>query len=77
MQFQVGIYQEKCQLDQIQNDRPVAILDFNMRNNWKTLPERWTITFEQNVQFQVGIYCEKCQLDQIQDGRPATTLDFN
>ena len=56
MQFQVGIYHEKNQLDQIQNDRPVATFDFNMRNNCKCVPDNQTITIEQNVRFQVGIY---------------------
>ena len=77
MQFQVGIYHEKIQLDQIQNGRPAATFDLNILNNWKTLPDIQTITIEQKVRFQVGIYCEKCQFDQIQDGRPAATFDFN
>ena len=38
-QFHVGIYHEKIQLDQIQNGRPAAISDFNMCNNWKTVPD--------------------------------------
>ena len=33
MWFQVGIYCEKCQLDQIQDGRPAATLDFNMFTN--------------------------------------------
>ena len=37
--FQVGIYCQKCQLDQIENGRPVATFDFNMHNNWKTVPD--------------------------------------
>ena len=39
VQFQVGIYHEKIHLDQIQNGRRAATFDFNMRNNWKTVPE--------------------------------------
>ena len=35
MQFQIGIYHRKIQLDLIQNGRPVATFDFNMRYNWK------------------------------------------
>ena len=56
MQFQVGIYMyhEKIQLNQIQNGRPAATFDFNMRNNWKTVPDSQTITIEQNVRF---LYC--------------------
>ena len=38
-QFHVGIYHEKIQLDQIQNGRPAATFDFNMCNNWKTVPD--------------------------------------
>ena len=37
--FQVGIYHEKFQLDQIQIGRPTATFDFNMRNNRKTVPD--------------------------------------
>ena len=48
---------------------------FNMRNIWKTRPDSYSITIEQNVQFQVGIYHEKFQLDQIQNGRPAANSD--
>ena len=36
-QFQVWVRPEKCQLDQIQNDRLVAIIDFNMCNIYKTV----------------------------------------
>ena len=46
---------------------------FNMRNIWKTEPESWTITIEQNVQFQVGIYHEQFQHDKIKNGPPAAT----
>ena len=56
VQFQVGIYHEKIKLDQIENGRPAATLDFNMHNNWKTVQNSWTITIEQNVWFQVEIY---------------------
>ena len=37
VQIQVGIYQ-KIQLAQIQTGRPAATFDFNMLNNWKTVP---------------------------------------
>ena len=37
--FQVGIYHEKIQLDLVQNGRPAATFDFNMRSNWKTVPD--------------------------------------
>ena len=30
--------------------------DFNMGNNWKTMPNSYTINIEQNVRFQLGIY---------------------
>ena len=46
-----------------------------MRNIWKTGPDSWTITIEQNLQLQVGIYHEKFHLDQIQNSRPAATFD--
>ena len=39
VQFQVGVCHEKTVLDQIQNGRPVATFDFNMHNNWKTVPD--------------------------------------
>ena len=39
VQFQVGIYHETIQLNQIQNGRPMATFDSNMRNNWKTVPD--------------------------------------
>ena len=39
MQFQVEIYHEKIQLDQIQNGRSAATFDFNMSTNWKTVPD--------------------------------------
>ena len=39
VQFQIWIYNEKMQLDQIQNSRPVSTFDLNMRNNWKTVPD--------------------------------------
>ena len=48
---------------------------FNMRNIWKTGPNSWTITIEQNVQFQVWICHEKFQHKKIQNGRPAATSD--
>ena len=38
VQCRVGIYHEKNQLDQIPNGRPAATFVFNMRNNWKTVP---------------------------------------
>ena len=56
MHFQVGVYHENIQIDQIQNGGPAANFDFNMHNNWKTVPDSQTITIEQNVRFQVGIY---------------------
>ena len=28
----------------MQNGRLVAIIDFNMRDIWKTMPDSWTIT---------------------------------
>ena len=48
---------------------------FKTLNIWKTGPDSWTITIEQNVQFQVGIYHEKFQHEKIQNGRPAATSD--
>ena len=46
-----------------------------MPNKWKTVPDRYTITIEQNVQFQVGICCEKYQLDQIENDRLSATFE--
>ena len=48
-----------------------------MLNIWKTGPDSYTITIEQNVQFQVGIYHEKCPFDQLQNDRPTATFVFN
>ena len=72
VQFQVGKYHEQFQLDQIQNDLPASTFDFNMRKNWKTVPDSWTITIEQNLWLH-----EKFQHDHIYNGRPAVTFDFN
>ena len=36
--FQVGIYCEQFQPDQIKKGRPAATFDFIMQNNWKTGP---------------------------------------
>ena len=71
VQFQVGRYHEQFQLDQIQNDLAASTFD-NMRNNWKTVPDSWTITIEQNLWLH-----ENFQLDHIYNGRPAVTFDFN
>ena len=50
----------------------------NMRNIWKTGPDSWTITVEQNVQFQVGIYHEKVSLIKFKmaDLRPLSNEKF-
>ena len=39
-----------------------------MPENWKTVPARYIITFEQNVRFKVGIYFKKIQLNGIKNG---------
>ena len=39
VQFLVGIYHEKTELDPIQNCRPAVTFDYNIRNNWKTVPD--------------------------------------
>ena len=39
VRFQVGIYPEKCQLDQIQNGPLSAIITFNMLDTWQTVPD--------------------------------------
>ena len=39
VQYQVGICPEKCQLDQIHNGQLDAVIDFNMGNIWKTVPD--------------------------------------
>ena len=40
--------------------------NINMRNIWKTVPDSYTITVEQNMWFHGRIYCEKIKLDKIQ-----------
>ena len=40
---------EKIKLNKIHNFRHAAIIDFNMRNIWRTVPDILTITIEQNV----------------------------
>ena len=42
---------EKVQLDQIENDRLLAIICI-MPDIWQTVRDSWTITIKQNVQFQ-------------------------
>ena len=37
VQFQLAV--KKNQLDKIQNCRPAATFDFNMHNNWTTVPD--------------------------------------
>ena len=55
---------EKFQLYQIQNGQLAAIIDFNMRNIGKTVPDMWTITYNTICDFRVGFALQKCQLDQ-------------
>ena len=57
--FQEGICLENCQLDQIQNGRLSAIIDYNMHNIWKTVPDSWTITVKQNVLLHGRMHTEK------------------
>ena len=47
MRFQVEIYPEKYQLDQMQNSQLEGIIDFNMGNIGKTMPASKTISIEQ------------------------------
>ena len=51
-------YPCECQLDQFQNGRPQAIIDFNMSNIGETVPGGKTITIKLNVLFQ-GEICPK------------------
>ena len=37
--FHGGVCPENFQPEQIKNDRFAAIIDFNMRNIWKTMPD--------------------------------------
>ena len=39
MGFQGRVCPEKIQLDQIKNGRISAIIDFDMHNIWKTVPD--------------------------------------
>ena len=39
VRFQEGICPKKIQLDQIKNCQLAAIIDFNMCNIWKTVPD--------------------------------------
>ena len=41
VRFQWGICPEKFELDVIKNDRLVAIIDYNMRKVWKTVPDHY------------------------------------
>ena len=62
-------------LDRVQKCRPAATFDFNVRSNYKIVPDSWTITVEQNVRFQVAIYCEHFNLIKFKmaDLRPLLT----
>ena len=62
MQFQGRICPETFHLDKIKNGALVIIVDFNMRNIWKTVPDNQNITIEQNVRFLRGLYPEKYHL---------------
>ena len=53
--FQGRICPEKFQVDQIQNGRLSAIINFNMPDIWQTVPDNYTISIKQNVRFQVWI----------------------
>ena len=69
MQFQGRICPETFHLDKIENGALVIIVDFNMRNIWKTVPDNQNITIEQNVRFLRGLYPEKYQPSYILNGR--------
>ena len=61
MRFQGRLCPEKYKLGQIKNDQLEAIIDFDMGNIVKTLPDSKTIIIKQNVWFQGGIFPEKYQ----------------
>ena len=64
MRFQVEIYPEKYQLDQMQNGQLEGIIDFNMGNIGKTMPASKTISIEQIKKWRTGgvsvIYMANC-----------------
>ena len=47
----------------------MIIVDFNMRNIWKTVLDNSTITIEQNMRFLRGLYPEKFQQNYFLNGR--------
>ena len=57
--------------------QPSAIINFNMPDIGRTVPDSWTITIKQNVRFQVGICSENLQLEQIQNGLLSAIIKFN
>ena len=73
VQFQVGIYHEKFQLDQSQNCQPASTFDFNLCNNWKIarallLNKMCCFKLQNTLKFWTWSTC-RC--------RPAATFDFN
>ena len=58
-----SLYTCNNKLDQIINVRIAAIIDFIMRNIWKTVSDSQTNTVKQYVRLQRGICPEKFQPD--------------
>ena len=63
-----GVYPENCQLDQM------AIIDFNMRNIWKTMSDSWTIIIKLNVRIHGRMHPVNFRLDQVQNSRLAAIV---
>ena len=69
-------------LDQVQNGRLAAIIDFNMRDTtvsiWKNMPDySLTITMKQTMKLYGRMHPEKFQLHRIQNGRLPAVIYFD
>ena len=42
------------------NGRPLAIINFNVPDIWRTVPDSYSTTLKQNVWFQGGIFPKEC-----------------
>ena len=65
---------EKYQLAKIKTGRIAAIVDFNMRNIWKTVLDNYIINIKQNVRLHGRVHPEKFNLsNKIAGLRPLLT----
>ena len=65
MRFQVGICSENFQLDQIQNGRLAAIINFNMPDTGQTVPD--ALTFKIGIVWKIMIIKVICTLFNFSD----------